>query len=465
MIEAGLSPTRIGTAIAAGAVLSLAYSLSPLTIWFLVLVAAMAWLAAAGVEGSERRWLLRIVGAAVVLRLVALAAFFVVTRRWDGSFAPLLPDESYIALRSLLLRDIALNIPIAPENYVDSFSAYGRTNLHYVFALIEVWLGPASFGLRLVNTAHYLAGALLLYRTTRPAFGPLAALIGLTLMLFLPTLFIWSISLVKEAPFACLLSVSVAAAAAASRRSASGWGRRLAATVVLVTALFLLQGLRESGGLMVGGGIAVGAGAAFVLRRPVLAALAGATLVAVVAGVIPVPSRVSAAIDTRLDQFASVHIGHVETRGYGYRLLDPASYFFRDSVAAITPASRARFVLRALASVVLTPLPWQASSAAARAILPEQVAWYGLVLLAVPGLVAAVRREPRLALMLAGVVAVCAAAVGLTNGNIGTLVRIRSVVVVPTLWLSAIGVCVVIRAIVAGHALMTHMPVSHAVRA
>ena len=50
----------------------------------------------------------------------------------------------------------------------------------------------------MINSACYLAGALVLFRFVRPAFGGVAALAGLAVMLFTPSLFMWSISALKE---------------------------------------------------------------------------------------------------------------------------------------------------------------------------------------------------------------------------------------------------------------------------
>jgi hypothetical protein len=90
---------------------------------------------------------------------------------------------------------------------------------------------------------------------------------------------------------------------------------------------------------------------------------------------------------------------------------------------------------------VTDPLPWKAQSRAAVAYLPEQIVWYLLALLAPVGFLFAFRRDPAVAGLLLGHAIVIAFAVAFTSGNVGTLVRHRSLALPYLVWLSAIGGC------------------------
>ena len=105
-------------ACAAGAVVGLAYTLSPVSAWFLAAMVLLFVWAGRGVTGRERKWLFGLMTLAVVLRLLALVVFFLVTYRVDGSFAGFIPDEPYIARRALFLRNIALSIPMMRADYI-----------------------------------------------------------------------------------------------------------------------------------------------------------------------------------------------------------------------------------------------------------------------------------------------------------------------------------------------------------
>jgi O-antigen ligase len=74
-----------------------------------------------------------------------------------------------------------------------------------------------------------------------------------------------------------------------------------------------------------------------------------------------------------------------------------------------------------------------------RAYVPEQLAWYGMVLLLPFGVVAGLRRDRTLTMMLVAHAAVAIVIVALTSGNVGTLIRHRSLVLLYLIWLSVMG--------------------------
>jgi hypothetical protein len=75
------------------------------------------------------------------------------------------------------------------------------------------------------------------------------------------------------------------------------------------------------------------------------------------------------------------------------------------------------------------------------AYLPEQIAWYGLLLLLPAGIVTGLRRDPFLTALLAVHLAVAVMLVAVTSGNIGTLVRHRSLALPYAVWFSGLGAC------------------------
>src|SRR5262245_33875148 len=93
----GLWPYAIGAGIAAGAV----YTLSPTTIWFLLLLPALFAWAQRDLGPRERRWVLTILAIAVAGRLVALAGFFVSVDQFKESFTALIGDERFYQNQSL----------------------------------------------------------------------------------------------------------------------------------------------------------------------------------------------------------------------------------------------------------------------------------------------------------------------------------------------------------------------------
>lgn len=101
--------------------------------------------------------------------------------------------------------------------------------------------------------------------------------------------------------------------------------------------------------------------------------------------------------------------------------------------------------MRAAVSFITVPLPWQLASTRELSYLPEQLIWYLMIALLPVGLVAGWRRDPVATALLAGFTLPTAAALALTNGNVGTLLRLRGIVIPYLIWLSAVGFCAVLQ--------------------
>jgi exosortase/archaeosortase len=156
----------------------------------------------------------------------------------------------------------------------------------------------------------------------------------------------------------------------------------------------------------------------------------------------PLQRRVVAAVD----QAAVVHSGHVFTVGHGYKLLDEGYYVTPGNPQYdLTPGEAARYVVRAVAAYVIVPLPWQIGTRGELTYLPEQLLWYALLILAPIGTAVALKRDRVTASLLVAYVLPTAAVVALTTGNVGTLIRHRTLIVPYLVWLSALGFAALLR--------------------
>ena len=73
--------------------------------------------------------------------------------------------------------------------------------------------------------------------------------------------------------------------------------------------------------------------------------------------------------------------------------------------------------------------------------------WYLMIVLAPIGLVAGWKRSPLLTCVLLGYAIPMAAVIAVTNGNVGTLLRLRALVTPQLVWISAIGLVAVVSTI------------------
>jgi hypothetical protein len=327
-------------------------------------------------------------------------------------------------------------IPVSPSNLYDAFDrAYGWSTYLYVIAYLQYLTGEAPYGVHLFNVTIFVAAGVMLHRLVRAAYGRAPALLGLALMLLLPTLIAWSVSALKESLYVFLCAVGLMAAVAAVRAARAS--RRIVGLTVLAGAIAANSGVRTGASLIMIAGYGSGLAASVIVRRMTLSLL---VLLLLLVGVVFVAKN-SAAQDrilTELKVSAVQHIGHLITAGNSYRLLDQRLYW-SGNVKTMTAAEGLRYVGRAAVAFVLVPLPWQVESRAELVFLGQQVIWYILVLLAFVGLVAGLRRDVLVTCLLAGLATAGAAVIALNSGNIGTMVRFRDTTVPFVVWLGALG--------------------------
>jgi hypothetical protein len=430
--------------VAAGIGIAVAYALSPLTVVVVLAGAFILPLFGRGLPHAQRRWLTAIVLAAMVARLLAVGAVFVRNlpyhdRQFVGATSG---DEAYAMSRALRTRDIAIGSATNKYDYFVTFDEYGRNRYVTALTAAQMIFGPTPYSLRLLNALLFIVGALALFRLCHTAFGALPAYGGLVVVLFWPTLFAWSISLLKEPLYFVAGAVMLTGAVTAVRRN--DWPLRWAAFVALVLAAAIVQDLRPGALILLFSGIALGLALTLVTstwRSAIVAALAAGMALAIALSLPAIERRVISGVEAA----AKTHSGHVFTIGHAYKLLDAGFYVNPTTPAAstltLTPGEAARFVLRGLVSFVVVPAPWQLQSTRELAFLPEQLAWFGLMVLLPFGIVAGYRRDRLVTCMLVAYVVPTALALALTNGNVGTLVRLRGLVIPYLAWISVAGFC------------------------
>ena len=428
-------------AASAGVALGLAYTLSPMTVICLPVLFFVARWAARGLSERERRWFVSLVAAAVLVRLMVIATLFL-TADPGEPFATLFGDEQFFKNRTVWMRNVGTGVPMSSADIIYVFDDVGRSSYLYVLAYLQALVGVMPYGVHVINATAYIIGVLLVYRLVRPVYGAVAALAGLALLLFYPSLFVWSISALKE-PSYTLVAVIELLCALHIVRGRHWWHRALAVAGAIAAAV-ALDSLRRGGLAVAAVGTVVGLAVGVAASRPRLgwaAIVAAPALVLALFLAPPIQDRVLQVVR----RAAAYHGGHVGSDGYSYKILDPRYYREGRLSYALQPREAGAYVVRSVVSYVTEPVPWRSESRAMRAYLPEQMLWY-VVLAFVPfGLVAGMRRDPVLTSLLAAHAAAIVMMVALTSGNIGTLIRHRGLVLPYLAWLAALGLCHVVR--------------------
>ena len=423
------------TAVVAGVVIGFVYTLSPLTMLVAgALVPSWRW-ASAGLSPQERRWVLGLFAIAVVLRAAAIGGLFL-TADPAIPYANFFGDEEFFKRKTTWLRNVSMGIPISKADFIYAFDRTGDSSYLDVLSYLQALVGLAPYGIHVLNAGAYLAAVLVLYRVVRKSFGGLAAVFGAALLLFLPSLFIWSISALKEPLYFLVVAINLGAAMTLVRGGTWQW--RVASLVTLIAGGFVLQTLREGGLVLAFVGAGGGFALAFAVTRPRVLLAAAVALPLVLALALSRPAVQDRAWDG-VHQVALKHWGYINTPGQTYRLMEPPFYADRQQIQAMTVADVGRYGLRAMWSYLTVPLPWQIESRSALAFLPEQVMWYTLLLLMPIGFAVGLRRDALLTCVLLVHGLVAAVIVAVSGGNVGTLVRHRGLALPYLVWLSGLG--------------------------
>jgi hypothetical protein len=457
MSSNSMTRSSLALAVAAVGVLAIALIASPLTV--VVAIAAPLCIARCGrgLPDDERRVLIGLLAAAFVARLGFIAAQLLIGLPLlnDLSVGALAGDEGYYLSRALRVRDLLLGYAVTKYDYFVATDSYGQTSYLTLLSWLQVIFGPTPYSMKALNGLMFVCGSALLFRMARACFGILPAFTGLTVLLFLPSLLFSSVSLLKESAYFLVASLFVVAAwQLIIRIHARAWGHAAMLVVVAALSLWLLDGLRRGGLVLMAGGLIVGLLLWIVghSRARMVAALAA--LVIVVAGVAAAPAARERAV-TAVESAAKLHAGHVFTVGHVYKLLDEGFYVAPAAPMAwdlrLTDGQALRFLVRAAASFVVTPWPWQMRSTGELAFMPEHVLWY-LLILALPfGIAAGWRVNPLATALFVGFAIPTAAVVAVTNGNVGTLLRMRGLVTPYLVWISAVGLCALAERLASAH--------------
>ena len=429
-------------AVVTGVVLGALYTLSPLTVLALAALTGVVMFAARDLGPRERSWLIGLVAGAMALRLAAIGGLFLFA---DAArpYANFFGDEELFKQRTVWLRNAFLDVPIAPADMIYVFDEVGRSSYLYGLAYIQALVGDAPYGTNVLNAAVYVVAVVLMFAFFRRVYGRAAALAGTALLLFLPSLFSWSISVLKEPVYIFVAALEIICAAQIV--GAPALARRLLAVAGVAVCAWVLGSLRIGGTELAVIGTLVGVTAGLIVTRPrwIWGALVAVPLILAAALMQP---RVQERIVGALAETAFLHWGHVATPGYSYRLLDPRFYANHDrkSVYTMTAPEGVRYVIRAGGEFLTAPRPSQIESRSALAYLPEQAIWYLLLGLVPFGIVSGLARAPVVTCLLLSHAVVACAMVALTGGNIGTLIRHRGLVVPYLVWLAALGGCMLV---------------------
>ena len=424
---AGIAGLSLGTAIA----------VSPAGVAAVAALVGLIWWTSRPLHGVERRWVISWLTLACAARIAVVAALLLLVNPRQESFTTIFGgDAFYLIERSIWVANTFVGTAIAPRDSFEAFGpGYGRTAYNQALALLHVFFGPSPYAAHLVSTVLFLAAAVVLFRCVRSAAGPVASFLGLAMLTSHPSLFLWSVAPLKEAPFFILAAIAVRATLSLLRPGR--WWHVPASALVIVAAIGAMEAVRPGSGKLTAAALGAGVAGCIALhsrRTALVAAVAGL----IVAAAVVASPRASGVVAGVVRDAAQRHRNYFFTGGHSFGLLDPNAY---GSAGVISTGAGAmtRFLIRGTVRFFSAPEPWILRPGIEFVLIPQQMIWYALLCLAAVGAITGFRRDPLLTAMLSGFVIVGAGAIGVNSGNIGTFIRHRDTVMPCAIWLSAMG--------------------------
>ena len=128
--------SRIAMVAAAGIMVGVAYTLSPLSV---LALAALVWATVAasrGLSARERRWFWSIISISILIRLIAIALLFY-TADPAKPFSSFFGDEELYKFRTMWLRNVGQGIRMSPADVIYSYDDVGHTSYMFVLAYVQ----------------------------------------------------------------------------------------------------------------------------------------------------------------------------------------------------------------------------------------------------------------------------------------------------------------------------------------
>ena len=372
-------------------------------------------IARASRDPDAQRFLLTAMLMAVGVRLITLALI-------HQSVGPLIfaPDGLVYEQEGEQLLMSWRGLRPTPEKAGGTQFGYYAINAAFFFIFGRGAGAPVAFNILLASwvavPVYYLTLAVV---RGHHAVARLATL----LTLFFPSLILWSVLNIREAPTIFLL-VSATCSFARFQQHAS-------VRYILGGVLSLLCLLVFRQYLMVMVGLAAGAGVVMGKSRSPLASLAGGAVLLMGLSYLLQSAGLGGTLaeEPTLDRIQYLR----QDLAYG------AGSAFGIGADVSTVGGAVGFLPTGLVYFLLAPFPWSVTTVLQRVTLPESLVWYVLFLCVLRGSWLALRYDPRAYTVLVGVLGIVTFSYALVEGNVGTAYRHRAQVLPLFFVLAAVG--------------------------
>lgn len=410
--------------VAVGVAIGVFSFISPGFMFDLLITGAIAYFLLKIKLPDERNFLLKLFLYGVILRAVLLVAlhFALASQgRWGYYLQDraifLFGDDAYYTLRSWWMAQFFSGHKIPDEAFTNAFSFNGYTAYFYLPAIFYYLFGFSPISAIFLNCLFSVMTGVVYYYMAKEMASTWVAKMTAVLVVFFPSLIIWSIVNLKDSFFIFLTGLAILMFLYALKTRRVSF---LVVTILVLIAQFLVRPklVAANAGLLI----------FFVLYyyfngRKVKMKYVFLTILLISVVLIAVKPEVGK-IKNAVMRY---HKGVTTVGGFNYRLYDDWVYNQGANLNKVTGIDFIKVIPRSWFHFFLEPFPWRVYSVSSLLVAPQMVVWYILIFFAIPGAVVQTRKSPRFSLILIVYFVVMGTSMSMTGGNIGTDFRLRDV--------------------------------------
>ena len=301
------------------------------------------------------------------------------------------------------------------------YESINRGHNFIVYTVFYYFFGFAQLSAKFINCLIGVLSAILVYFITKDVFNKTAAKIAAILAMFFPSIFLWSLTNLKESPMMFLLCLTIFASIRFNKY------RRLYYIFLAFMGIYLTQAIRPD--YIMPFLAAAFLSLAFYIKKEMLAGIIIIMIIAVLLANLfgcQILNIVNDAIIGTLGKFIDLQRGYVLTGGSTYKIYDER--FYQGHSVNINPLAFFEYLPKGLIYFLFTPFPWGIHTKLQLIACPQIILWYILALFAFLGILSIKKDKRASALIALLYIFFITSALALSSGNIGTALRHRDIV-------------------------------------
>ena len=322
------------------------------------------------------------------------------------------------------------------EKIINSFTYgnYGFTGFTMILGYLFYIFGPMKFSGRLVNIFFGTLSGIFIYYIVKSIFGQKSAKISSVLVTFFPSIFIWSLDFLKD-PLYILLSIVILWS------FVMYWNANNFLYIALIFIATLIQ-ITVRRDLWLIGLIPFSLGFLLLLRISFIKKIVFITAIIVAASAFFINRGINyTSIKTKIASALQNHIGHVNTGGYCYKILNDKYYAPTNyNINNITWYEALKAFLNGWWHFLFEPFVWGVKSKSMVMVFPQMILWYVLLIFALVGIAFGLRYNWKYTCIITSYIFLLSSVIAFAGGNIGTLFRHRDIVTPFYLIFSSVGI-------------------------